>query len=382
MNITIVGGGPAGTYASYLLSKKGEQVLLLDHKIPWEKSCGGGITWKAIKEFPFLQKTHLKPFEASELEFISPRGRDQLLLLKKPIFIFSRKELGLYLLKMAQGAGVHYRREKVQTITASSKGWEIITNQGSYKCNLLIGADGAQSFVRRFVGQKLSRDGLYFSLATLVKGDYGKRIIIKFVKDLKGYIWIFPRKESTSIGICSDVATFQPQRLKGILLQFLAEKFNGAFDKIKFKAAWIPVLSNRGDKSIKFCGEKWALIGDAASLADPITGEGIYYAFKSAQLLAESLKKDSFSEFPQLLKADFLPHLIKASQIKEKFFQPAFLERMLFLLTFSPSVREVVLQIIDGELNYGELKRRLLSKTFSIAGEIIIAFLSRLISGR
>lgn len=382
MKIAVVGGGPAGSCASYLLAKKGAEVLLFDHKIPWEKPCGGGITWKGIKSFTFLQEAALNPFIASEVEFISPEDKHQIIPLENPIYVFSRKELSRYLLKMTEDSGVIHLREKVRKIRESTEGWEIVTSERSCKSRLLIGADGSHSLVRRTLGNKLDKNCLSYSLSALVKDKFEGRVIIKFVNGLSGYLWIFPRKEVTSIGICSDLASLDRQKIKKTFIQFFAEKYNYPCKGLKLQTAVLPIVSKNGLENNKISGERWALIGDAAGFADPIMGEGNYYALRSAELLVESINGDSVHQYPVLLEKDFLPQLVKSAQLKPTFYSPQFLKRMFFYLNNSPNVRRIAAKVMEGEIGYLELKRKLLSISPRVGVEVLITSIKRLFSFR
>jgi geranylgeranyl reductase family protein len=377
MNISIVGAGVAGSYAAYLLAKKGEEVILFDHKAPWEKPCGGGVTWKGIRDFPSLKEDELKPFLITKVKFISPEDNNQLIPMPDPIYTFSRKTLGSYLLKKAEGAGVHHRKEKVEKAVRKAKVWEIITRHKSYVSDLLIGADGAQSIVRRMLGIKLNKNRWCLGLLALAPGDFGSAIVIKFVAGLNGYIWIFPRKDETSIGICSDLTTAHINEMRDILIQFLQKEFNFVDSGLQFKSAIIPVVSEKGLKDNRISGKKWALIGDAAGFADPITGEGIYYALRSAQLLVESYENEGFLDYSEHLKRDFLPHLITAAQLKKKFYTPAFMKRMFFWIGNSPSVKRVVPQVMNGGVGYVQLKRKLMSLSPLALVEALYSSLTR-----
>ena len=106
------------------------------------------------------------------------------------------------------------------------------------------------------------------------------------------------------------------------------------------------------------------MIGDAAGFVDPITGEGLYYAFRSAELLAEALIADRPEQYQEEVFADFLPDLQTAAGIADRFFFGKFLgggfiERMVQFAESSRVVRALMCDLIAGSQSYIGLKRRM-----------------------
>ena len=94
---------------------------------------------------------------------------------------------------------------------------------------------------------------------------------------------------------------------------------------------------------LEIAGARWALVGDAAALADPITGEGIYYALRSAEVLAETLRaRGSAGAYPEAALEDFGRDLLKAAGLRDRFYGPGFARRMIDYGARSKAVREVL----------------------------------------
>jgi flavin-dependent dehydrogenase len=112
---------------------------------------------------------------------------------------------------------------------------------------------------------------------------------------------------------------------------------------------------------LDIAGPRWALVGDAAGLTDPITGEGIYYALRSAVVLADTLRTDgSTARYPERALADFGRELLKAAALRDRFYSPGFSERMIRYASRSSAIRGVLGDLVLGEQGYHDLKRRLL----------------------
>jgi flavin-dependent dehydrogenase len=111
---------------------------------------------------------------------------------------------------------------------------------------------------------------------------------IKFLKNLHGYIWIFPRADHFSAGICGRMQGKSTAELRRILEDSLPE-FGLSLDGASFYAHIIPSLTPDALRNGSFAGNGWAMIGDAAGFVDAITGEGLYYALRSAELFSQAL---------------------------------------------------------------------------------------------
>src|SRR5438309_10681604 len=111
--IAIIGGGPAGAFAAAELARAGQEVLLFDEKLAWEKPCGGGLTDKALARWPFLRQSAVERNMISNCELIAPSGAKVRFPLDKQIAIFSRVALNGLLLARASSSGATVLRERI-----------------------------------------------------------------------------------------------------------------------------------------------------------------------------------------------------------------------------------------------------------------------------
>jgi flavin-dependent dehydrogenase len=150
-----------------------------------------------------------------------------------------------------------------------------------------------------------------------------------------------------------------------------------AAQNLTFFGAKIPTLDLASWRDLKTIGGGWALIGDAAGFADPITGEGIYYSFKSADLLADALLlahndfdraaatyesrwRDAFGR--DLEHASYrLPHFYHG-----RFFGRIFTDAMIMLARRHRGVRTILGRALVGEQSYVTLKRDLLRRAWQV----------------
>jgi flavin-dependent dehydrogenase len=111
-------------------------------------------------------------------------------------------------------------------------------------------------------------------------------------------------------------------------------------------------------------GKNWALVGDAAAWVDPLTGEGLFYAIRSGELLGKSLAEGCPEKYPAWVKAAFSAELEFASRIVRRFYRGSFLgtsvtTHMVKLMRKSPVFRALVGDLFSGSQDYTSLKRRL-----------------------
>ena len=120
-DIAIVGGGPAGAMCGEHLARSGYSVTIYDEHLAWEKPCGGGLTHKAIKAYPFLLDGPYPKKLIRTIELISSKGHRAHLSLDHPIVIYSRTVLNGLLLERAEAAGCRVVRSRVNQIDADGE---------------------------------------------------------------------------------------------------------------------------------------------------------------------------------------------------------------------------------------------------------------------
>jgi geranylgeranyl reductase family protein len=378
MRVAIVGAGPAGSHLAHQLSVNGFEVLLFDAREAWEKPCGGGVTSKALREFGFLKNGDAPKQMISSLRLITAGNREISLTPRHDFAIYSRKELARMMRERAVDGGARLYCARVATTDYSHGKWHLETTAGNFTTDFLIGADGASSVIRRRVGIRFRAKDFAYALGWNLYGCSSlSRVDVKYLDEFSGYLWLFPRTDHISFGIASGYQEATPVRLKEKLLAFIEQEDRQAAHEIRnasgnstsrasFYAAMIPALAVSTWDSLKVCNanKSWALIGDAAGFVDPLTGEGIYYAIKSAELLAEALP-NKVGDFDELWRAEFGAEMRRAAELQDRFYCGSFAgapltERMVQFAKRHRGVREVLRDLIAGDQGYVDLKMRLL----------------------
>lgn len=378
MKVAIVGAGVAGAYLSGLLAEKGCSNLLFDHLAPYEKPCGGGVTSKAIREFPFLESQKIAKREIHFIKFVTPGGSSYDFPLSSPFYVCSRKELSRFLIDRALQSGARFIPEKVLRVEKRKGRWKVISDKGSHSADLVVGADGVKSIVRRQLWRNFDPRDLSLAVVGYIKGGFEEKAKVCFLSGVEGYIWWFPRQGYASVGIGSPLGQMESHQLEILLRRFILECLPSK-ETIEASFKWALVPSLRAEEFLcqRYSGERWALVGDAAGLVDPLTREGIYYALKSAQLLAEAILKGELGEYDRMLQREFLGELHKAAQLRKRFYSPWFLEIGLRLAAASRDFREIALQLLLEKPAYTRLKKRLLRKGAPGAAQSIWYYLTK-----
>ncbi len=384
MRVAIVGAGPAGSHLASELSRSGLSVHLFDAREAWEKPCGGGVTSKALREFDFLMSGKAQKQMISSLRLIAASNRELTLTPRHDFAIYSRKELSRMMRARAVDGGAQLHCARVEKTEFSKGKWQLETSAGEYEADFLVGADGASSVIRRRVGVTFGSNDYAYALGWHVKSDQNlTRVDIKYLDDVSGYLWLFPRTDHLSYGIASGYRETTPARLKEMLLAFiethdepLARELRTARGnstaRASFYAAMIPSLDVPTWDRLRACDESkaWARVGDAAGFVDPLTGEGIYYAIKSADLLAQAMA-DRVKSYDERWRTEYGAELRRASQLQDRFYYGKFAgarltDRMVQFAKYHRGVRNVLSDLVAGDQGYIGLKRRLVRSLLEV----------------
>lgn len=389
MNITktydtiIAGAGPAGAAAAYVLAVNGYRTLLLDkEEFPRQKLCGGCLTHKTIRLLrrvfgvseEDLYLNGIIDFTSNRYEVRTTRG----ILVDMPTdytFYFTRRSAyDTYFLEKAREAGAHVRTgERVTAVHLSEDQAECQCKSGlRATAQYIIAADGVNSTVRSLSpfndSPGFSRSQWLRSMALCVEtripragalSEYSHPILALGWLN-RGYAWIFPNKNHLVAGMGG-----LQSRVKDLVPCF--HRFLGEFGlepPSPRKLAGFPLPYGNFVKRPVL--GRLLLAGDAAGLADPMLGEGIYQAHKSGELAALSVM-DALTEnipvdqsYPARLRTDLFPEFVYARLFRRILFHP--LSRMLDyrLLALVKNRFNGLAAVIHGDRTYRFFKKKLL----------------------
>ncbi len=390
-DVLIVGAGPAGSFAAERLARSGARVALFDGRPEGSpKACGGGVTAKALKAWPHLLNAVGRTVD--ELEMYSPAGKRLHMELDEPFAIYSRIAFDSYLRDLARDAGAEVIFEKISArgIARTESGWRLCgRNNSEWSAKVLVGADGANSAIAKKLAGPLQASDMEvaFGYRTPLPDKGDAPTVIAFLPGWVGYAWAFPRLDHISFGIATTQEAFEHKALDDLLWQFMIGYYRQRKDgsaniwsnfemepgasiiektlraTAERYAAKIPGLADKTWDSRRACGEGWALLGDAAGFADPVTGEGIYYALRSAELFADAFLEGRPEEFEKRWRKDFGGELRRASQMRRRFYGnfwgAPFTERMIEFAQGHRGIKKVLGDLVAGEQGYVGLKKKL-----------------------
>jgi geranylgeranyl reductase family protein len=361
VDVLVVGAGPAGSTAAYRLASAGASVLLVDKaRFPRDKPCGGGLTLRAVRELPFSVEAVVEHV-VDRMEFRLRYGRSFARGGQRPLILMTqRRRLDHFLAEQAAAAGAEFRDGAgVAAVEADDRGARAVVDGAPVEAQVLIGADGANGVSARSLGL-----GANPTLGVAFEGNvpYGKvdpdryraLALIELGTVPGGYGWVFPKGDHVNVGVggWEHVGPTLRERLRD-----LCGKHGIDPDA---------VLNLRGHRlPLRRPGSALArgralLVGDAAGLVDPISGDGMYEAFVSSRLAAEAAldvlagRADHLQPYAQAVQRQLGPMAAASWDAKIAFDR---FPRMTFALAGAPLVWGVVERILCGELSHPGLAR-------------------------
>lgn len=286
-DVVIVGGGPGGLRCAQILAGTGVKTALLERsRRIGTKVCAGGITWGGLmRSIPahLIQKTFCE-------QTVRTRYQNSIIRSAEPMIgTVSRLELGSFMAGEALQQGAEIFTGARATEIDRDKVW--FQHRGrllSIEYDWLVGADGSHSKVRSYLGLDSGNDAYGIGMHYVVENGIDE-MIWNFNPAAfgSGYSWVFPHRSSSSVGAYLADGRISPLQLRKNLDSWLAaEKID--LSGARFEADRIH-FGYRG-----WCFDRHFLVGEAAGLASPLTGEGINPAVLSGEAAARKILDRAF----------------------------------------------------------------------------------------
>jgi len=336
--------------------------------------------------YPFLLDAAEEHKRIHDVEFVASSGASVRLGMRQPLAVYSRAVLNRLLLDRAADAGAEVVGDRILHFERTGRGWRLEGRGTSYVADYVVLAGGARSRLRGLLaGHFGARDFMltfgYYS------PEVGDLMRVQFFEDFEGYAWAFPRPNHLSLGICGKVGESDMGGLRARLHQFIdrygyeTTSRNGAGSAEVFSHL-LPALSVESWSNLRLAGPGWALAGDAAGLVDPVTGEGIYFAIRSGELLADSLIEGVAESYPARVWQDFGEKLALGARMARFFYRGDFLgqhpsTRLIEFSACSRSFKKLFEDLLDGTQSYPGLAVRMYRTLAASLGEAAIGAVRR-----
>ncbi|HEV8459751.1 MAG TPA: geranylgeranyl reductase family protein [Gaiellaceae bacterium] len=275
-DVLVVGGGPAGSTTAYRLADAGATVLLVDKaKFPRDKPCGGGLTMRAVRHCP----VDPSPVVEEEVDTVELRFRYRDAVVRRStrpvIRMTQRRRLDAFLLEQARERGVEVREGATIDVTHAP-------------ADVVVGADGANGTTARALGLGA---GIVHGVAyegnvpygTVSRERYRGRAVIELADIPGGYGWVFAKGDHVNVGVGAWQSE-GPRIREHLARVCLAHDLEP--DQLESLRGHRLPLRRPG---VPISGERALLVGDAAGLIDPVSGDGMYECFVSSKLAAAAI---------------------------------------------------------------------------------------------
>ena len=287
--VAIVGAGPAGSTCAAFCAAAGLRTLLIEReKFPREKVCGDCLNpscWPVLRRLGIAERVRQLPHGIlNAVEFIALGGRKVIIDLpsgEESEIAIKRSLFDMLLMSRARELGTQVYEETTVTALTSSNGWKIETARGAtFAAQTLVGADGRNSTVARLCNwlPRPARERVALQAHIALPAGFGNRVVLQFLPE--GYSGQAPVNRD-ELNLClvsnpSNMAALRHWAEKQFALQ---QDHQWHTITPLTRAALAPAR------------DKLFLVGDAARVVEPFTGEGIYYALRSAELAAQAIVK-------------------------------------------------------------------------------------------
>jgi geranylgeranyl reductase family protein len=349
-DVIIAGGGPAGATAAFFLGQAGRKVLVLEKEfLPRYKPCGGAVSARVLEQFPFS----FEPVIQSRVSAISYALGEEVVTIPvvgSSLRMVMREQFNAYLIAHAQaevrqGAGVRSVEEGTETVQVETATGE------RFEADYLVAADGANSLIARALGLRRKK---IMAGAIEIEAKVPDETLLRFAENPififgeigTGYIWIFPKPDHLSIGIGG--LKLRPGELQSALERVM-QRFGIPVQMQESHGHPVPIYGEGGPLGTRRC----LLVGDAAGLVDPFTGEGIRFAIKSGRLAAQAILSGHPESYTRWINRSIGSNLRMGNVMRKVFYGSK--NTWFELALRNPAVSWALVDMFADRIGYGRL---------------------------
>jgi geranylgeranyl reductase family protein len=349
------------------LGAAGRRVLLLEkQRLPRHKTCGGGLTYKVLQVLPFdVSPVIERTVGAMQLSW--RLSRPALLEHARPLaYMVCRDRFDAYLVEQARRTGCVdvVDGAAVAAVAISADGVQVGTHGQAFEAAVLVGADGANGTVARSLSLLPSRQ-LLPAVEFEVACDAGtlhawqNRMGIDVGTMPGSYGWVFPKQDHLNVGVgCFSPDAADPRRLNRYAADHL-RAMAGAAPHVRRQTGYVLPLRHAGEPVQR---GRALLVGDAAGLVEGFSGEGIYWAIRSARIAAREIvgqpeANAAGAAYQRAIDAELMPELLEARRLSALYvsWPRAFYSAPKRL----PAAWSVICRVLRGEKSFVDVGRKL-----------------------
>ena len=376
-DVVVVGAGPGGATAAGLLARSGLEVTLLDRSaFPREKTCGDALTPRAVAvlaELGLLDALGSDAISVDRIEIVGPAGGSLTIPLKappgaaEPCLVVRRRTLDDAILRWAEAGGARFvAPARVSRVEGGSAGARVIGHDGDarteWRARVAIIATGSDVGMLKRSGLLKKTPPLMLASRTYYEGACAPVDRLQFRFDglrLPAYGWLFPLPGNRwNVGAMVYPPRRDPAAARRALDSFLAEPGVAAMLDGARRTRKPEGYPLRGDfETAPTGGPATLLVGDAAGLVNPMTGEGIDYALESACIAAELIRRrlkggtlpaQVISEYDDLLRQRYQRLFRFSRRVREFALRPLLLDRLVALGHRRAELAALLMEILQG----------------------------------
>ena len=395
-DVVIVGAGPAGCAAAYKLSGNGLKIALIDKDIfPRDKICGDALGADVTKQFHQISEALTEKLDqftekipSNGVRFFSPKHQMMDIQLAKPKDVFGggfvSKRIDFDNFFFSETAKLPdvtvFQNEKILSVINEPGKIVLQSATKNFEAAIALGADGAHSILnKKLTDNKVEKDhycaGVRQYFENVKEFHPDNHIELHFYKEiLPGYLWVFPlpgNKANVGLGMLSSVVSKKKVNLKKEMARLLEtqpalkDRFKDAKPLGEIEGFGLPL----GSKKRTISGDRFLLLGDAAGLIDPFTGEGIANSIRSGRFAAAHvLKAFEQKQFDAAFNSKYDQHIyskmwneLRMGHTMQKLARyPAIINFVVKKANKNKSVQT----LINSMLNDMDLKKQLIKPSF------------------
>jgi geranylgeranyl reductase family protein len=381
-DVIIAGAGPAGATAAKVLGEAGASTLLIDKSaFPRDKPCGGGISARALKRFPYLRAAldRIPTSWVNKVHFESPSGLVVDYRSPDPLYLMIRRCEFDNLLRSLALPQVETATGLVRKVDFHRAGVRVSTESDEYEARIIIGCDGANSVVARASGLRTGnvRSGYAIDMMEetqreeLSTAERDRMYIYYRLGSHYGYGYVFPKTAHLNVGVGFKL-DYYLANLRGehyshhqSFVEDLKSKqvLAGQSNRTNFKAFPLPISGPLA----RTYGDRVLLAGDAGGFVNALTAEGIYYAMVTGELAARAAMQGQLSGYEWAWKEEIGDELSHSVRLQKLLLADSTrVDRIVRAACRHPVLAEILAHYATGALTHLQFRRSLLRRALPV----------------